>query len=344
MLRMKRLIVVFSLLLLLAATGVGFFAMRPMFADDVMENIANPQKTTLTPTDEREHSGLLAFDYEWDLSTPPNDTLLMSNGSLDIFQDLQPAIWKISCRQENGQYILRATPPVLHSKNSAHQVRSRFLAEFGPNYQQRHPDGTMHPVRTLKLICELWIYRPFFQKVQQAFAMQEVRLDLIDGSADVYPPVSYLFLAKNMQHRVVSGSHDAPLPRRHCGNEREQLFSRILYTLASIDAKPFADVCTREAIKHSDKLLALQADSHAPWPDCWGDDAPMAQKTARRLIPTLQRFQELHCYGHQPLIDYINSDTFSRIFGESFESAPAPILDTPPIIFERVSEEKIEKN
>lgn len=339
---MKRWILVFSFILILIVLGGGFFALRPALSADVMTDVSDLEKSTLNPTDEREKSGLLSFTYHWDLTTPPNHTLLMSNDSPDIFLDLQPAVWQISCYQENGQYKLRSIPPTLHAKNATYQVRSRFLAEFGTNYKQHHPDGTIHPVRSIKLICELWIYRPFFQKPQQAFAMQEIRLDLIDGTADVYPPISYLFSARGMKHRIESGTLDANLPRRHCGTEREQLFSRMLFTLASINSKLFAEVCTKDLLKKSEELLALQPAPDAPWPDCWGDDAPLAQKTARRLVPTLMRLQEHACYEHQPLADFINSDTFSRIFGESF--AATPLSDMPPIIFERVNEEKIEKN
>lgn len=338
---MKRWVFIFSLILALLALVAVFFALRPVFSSDVMTDVSNLEKSILKPTDEREQSGLLSFTYNWDLSTPPNHTLLMGNESPDIFRELQPAVWKISCYQENGQYKLRSIPPILHAKNSTCQVRSRFLAEFGTHYKQRHPDGTIHPVRSLKLVCELWIYRPFFQKPQQAFAMQEIRLDLIDGTADIFPPISYLFSARGMKHRIESGTSDADLPSRHCGTEREQLFSQILFLLASIDSKLFAEVCTKDLLKKSKNLLVLQSAPDAPWPDCWGDDAPLAQKTARRLIPTLLRMQEHACYEHQPLADFINSDTFSRIFGESFAATPTPISDMPPIIFERVNEEKM---
>lgn len=337
---MKKRILVLSLLLLLASLIVLFFALRPTISDDEMVDVSDAAKLSFELQDEREKAGLLDFEYEWELNHAPNNTLILNSGTEDAFALLQPASWKISCRLQEGKCILRTAPPLLRAKDSSCQVRSRYLAEFSAPFVQRHPDGTMHPVRIANLVCEVWIYRPFFQKPLHAFAIQEIKLDIIDGSADIIRPIAALMTAKGMKHHFVANTYDANLPSRYCGTERERIITRILFSLASIDSKALADTCTPEIVKLAQQIQGLQIHPDAPWPDCWGDDAPIARQAARRIIPTLVRMQENDCYGNQELIDFINSESFSRIFGEDFSSNPSPLQDMPPIIFEKVENEK----
>lgn len=337
---MKKKILILSLLLLVAVLIAAFFALRPWFSADVMEDTSDAAKLSFQLNDEREKSGLLDFEYSWELTNSPNDTLILNKSTENVFALLQPASWNISCRLQDGQCVLQSIPPALHAKDSACQVRARYLAEFSPPFVQRHPDGTMHPVRIANLVCEVWLHRPFFQKPLHGFAIQEIKLDIIDGSADVIRPITALMSARGMKHQFVSNAHYAQLPSRYCGSESERLITRILFSLASIDSKPLADSSTPEIIKLAQKLHSLQPFPDAAWPDCWGEDAPIARQAARRIVPTLMRMQDEDCYDNQELIHFINSDSFGRIFGESFSTTPPPLQNMPPIIFEKMEDEK----
>lgn len=331
-------------LLLLALVGVGL-GLRPTFAPDEMQDLTEPAKCRLVPTDEREKSDLAAFEYTWDLTSPPNETLLLGKDAPELTALLQPALWKIQCSmQPDGSYRLLSTPPPVHAKDPANQVHASYMAEFSTSFRQRHPDGTLHPVRTINLVCKIRLHRPFFQRPLQAFLIQEIKLDLIDGSADLIPPYTALFSARGMPHRFVKDAHHAALPGRYCGSACERLFTRLLFTLASIDSSPFAQSCTPDIVKSAAELMAMQTQADAAWPDCWGADADVARKVNRRIVPTLVRLQEADCYNHQELIDFINSPTFSRIFGQDFAAAPPPLSDMPPIIFEEADAKKSKKN
>lgn len=331
------LFITLGVMVVLVVLGI---AVRPILGEDKATDTSVSECLKLLPTEEREKGGLLSFDYNWELTNSPNHTLLLTQDGTDIFSLIQPATWKISCHKQGDHYTLQTTPPLIHAKNSSYRVHTHYLAEFGPSFKQRHPDGSLHPVHTINLVCELWIYRPFFQKPLHAFAIQEIKLDFIDGSADLIPPYSALLASRGMQHRFVKNGQDAALPGRYCGSDCERLFTRLLFMLASIDHSSFALSSTPDIISTAQNLLKLQTDTTAPWPNCWGEDAIIAKQVARRIIPTLVRFQENDCYNHQALTDFINGPDFGRIFGENFSSTPTPLPDMPPIIFERADNEK----
>lgn len=339
---MKRLLL-YSLILL-ALVAATFFALRPAFSPDEMRDESPAQNIEFTLHGQREQSGLLNFEYDWELTDSPNNTLLLGKNAPSIFSLIQPAKWHISCSTQDGKCVLRSTPPLLKAKDSTSQVRSRFLAEPGMPFKQRYPDGSVRTIRSVNLICELWIYRSFFRPPLHAFAIQEILIDPIGGSADLCKPYSALYVARGMEHSFVTHSSQAQLPALYCGSECEQLLTRMLYMLAAVDSETQAQIRTKKIHTTAQNLLAMQQAPSAPWPDCWGDAAPTATQIARRIVPALVRLQENDCYGHKELVQFINGDMFSRIFGENFTSDPAPISDMPPIIFERVDEEKIEKN
>ncbi len=339
---MKRLIV--TLLIFLALVATAYFALRPAFSPDEMSDVSPAQNIKFTLHGQREQSGLLNFEYDWELTNSPDNTLLLGKNAPDVFSLIQPAKWHISCGIQEGKCVLRSTPPLLKAKDSTSQVRSRFLAEPGMPFKQRYPDGSVRTIRSVNLICELWVYRSFFRPPLHAFAIQEILIDPIGGSADLCKPYSALYVARDMEHIFVTHGPQAQLPALYCGSECEQLLTRMLYMLAAIDSASQAQIRTQKLQSTAQKLIAMQQAPSAPWPDCWGDAAPTATQIARRIVPALVRLQENDCYGNKELVQFINGDSFSRIFGADFTSAPTPISDMPPIIFEKVDEEKIEKN
>lgn len=336
----KRILVPTLIFILLVVLGTLGLSLRPIFSEDTMTDISEQKHWVLPLRDEQEQNGLLRVDYTWDLTNSPNDTLLLGNDAAEVFSLIHPAEWRVSCHIENGQCILRSNPPLLRAKEKTHQVRASYLAEYGDPFKQRYPDGSVRTIRTINLVCEVWVYRSFFQKPLHAFAVQEIKLELIGGSADLIRPYTALHTARNTPHVFVENAATAQLPSLFCGSACEQELMRMLYTMAAIDSTQLARIHTPKLVEIADKLQALQTDSQATWPDNWGEAAPTACKIARRIVPTLMRLQENDGFRHQELIDFINSEKFSRIFGEEFNSTPAPLSDMPPIRFEKVDDEK----
>ena len=336
----KRILVPTLIFILLVVLGALGLALRPVFSEDTMTDISDQKRWALTLRDEQEQNGLLHVDYTWDLTHSPNDTLFLGNDAAEVFSLIHPAEWHVSCHIENGQCILRSNPPLLKAKEKTHQVRASYLAEYGDPFRQRYPDGSVRTMRTINLVCEVWVYRSFFQKPLHAFAIQEIKLELIGGSADLIRPYTALHTAGNTPHVFVEKSTAARLPSLFCGSDCEQELMRMLYTMAAIDSTQLARIYTPKLVEMADKLQALQTAPDAAWPDNWGEAAPTARKIARRIVPTLMRLQENDGFHHQELIDFINSDKFSRIFGEEFHATPAPLSDMPPIRFEKVDDEK----
>lgn len=337
----KRILVPTLIFILLVGLGaLGLLALRPFFMEDTMTDISDQKRWVLTLRDEQEQNGLLHVDYTWDLTNAPNDTLLIGNDAAEVFSLIHPADWNVSCHLENGQCILRSNPPLLKAKENTHQVRASYLAEYGDSFKQRYPDGSVRTVRTINLVCEVWVYRSFFQKPLHAFAIQGIKLELIGGSADLFRPYSALFAAGNTPHVFVENAESAQLPSLFCGSACEQELMRMLYNMAAINSTDLARIYTPRLVETAARLQALQAEPRATWPDNWGEAAPTARKIARRIVPTLMYLQEHGCFRHQELIDFINSDQFSLIFGEVFDTTPAPLTDMPPIRFEKVNDEK----
>lgn len=339
---MKRLFL--TLLILSAIITTAYFALRPAFSPDEMCDKSPSQVIEFALHGQREQSGLLNFEYDWELTNSPDNTLLMGENASSVFSLIQPAKWHISCCIQDGKCILRSTPTLLKAKDSTSQVRAYYLAEPGMPFKQRYPDGSVRTIRAINLICELWIYRSFFRSPLHAFAIQEILIDPIGGSADLNKPYFARNAAPNMEYTFISNGTQAQLPALYCGSECEQLLTRMLHMLAAIDSASLAQIRTKKLQETAQKLIAMQPKPAAPWPDSWGDAAPLAKQISRRIVPTLVRLQENDCYGHKELIQFINGDAFSRIFGTDFTTTPTPITDMPPIIFERVNEEKFEKN
>ncbi len=332
---MKKCILLFFVLLMALGLVAFYLAMKPTITPDSMTDLSAPEKMSIALQDKGEQSGIFDVQYEWDLSHSPNNTLLLGEDSAALFPLLHPSIWHIHARIQDGKFVFTSKPPTVRAKDPSCSVRSQFLAEFGMPFKQMHPDGTVHTKRTLSLVCEIWLYRPFFQKPLHAFAIQEIKVDLIDGSADLIRPLFALMSAPGVKHTFVSNGPEARLPSLYCGSQTEQLLTRALHTLAAINSKEVSRSYTSQLLKTAQELMKLQSNPQAPWPDCWGEDAPVARRISRRVVPTLLRLQEHECYQNEELIQFINSDTFSHIFGDKFDASPEPLQDMEPIHFEK---------
>lgn len=325
----------------LGVLGGGATPFRPVIQGDSADRELAPATQSVSLEDTREMTSDFAVDYEWNFHAHPSRTLLVQDLSPDVFSLLKEATWKIRLEVQDGKLVIRSDAPELHARESLQRVEASYSYNMLPTMHIMRPDGTHHPLRALRLGCEVRLYKPGWGKPLRTFAFQEIVLDLIDGTADLVHPTYLRILSLGMDSRVIVSQEETGLPTLLCGSSCEQDLTRILLHLSSIDSRKRAVNIMQTLPEKVKETVATYADDKKNWPDCWGDEAETARRIARRIVPALLRFEETNCYNYQPLADFINSPDFSRVFGESFADAPLPNETRGSIPFERMDEAEI---
>lgn len=305
--------------------------------DSVNRELA-PEKHRMELKDEREKTGDFHVDYTWKLHAHPSRTLLLGSLSPDAFSLLEEAEWKISLEVREGGLHIRSQAPDLHARDRMQRVDASFSYKILPSLEVMRPDGTRHPIHTIRLGCEVDIHLPEKSEPIQTFAFQDICLDLVDGTADLVSPSLLRLQHLDMDSRLVISQEETGLPALLCGSPCEKALTGILLRLSSIDSRERAEMVMMALPKDVQETLDSYADPAKSWPDCWGEEAETAQRIARRIVPALLRFREEDCYDFAPLARFINGSSFSRIFGESFADYRVPDDTQGSIRFERVED------
>lgn len=314
---------------------------RPLLSEDSVNRELAPDTQSVALEDEREKNNGFKVNYTWNFHAHPSNTLLLQDVSPDVFSLLKEAEWKLHLEAQDGKLVIRSRAPELHAQESLHRVEAFYSYDMLPTRRVMRPDGSLHPVRTLRLGCEVRLHKAGWNKPMQTFAFQEISLDLVDGTADLVDPTYLRLQSIGMGSRMIVSQAETGLPSLLCGSPCEQDLTRILLQISSIDSDQQAKKLMQTLPAKVEKTIKTYADETKEWPDCWGEEAETARRIARRVVPALLRFQEANCYDCQALADFINSPGFSRVFGESFADYPLPNAERGSIPFERVEEETL---
>ena len=326
-------IVILPLLLLAAFCGI---ALKPWFSADTASDASHSEMQVFEPEGAETGGIPMDFVHRWDLSNHTDKTLLMGDLEPDAFSLLEPAVWEVHFFMKDGKAHLESNCPVLHAKDRKCRVRTQYSCQFEDlGFNQMHPDGTVHHYRRIELICEVWLDRPFLKAPLHTFAVQNIFVDFVDGSADFGRPAFVLLVAGKTPHRFIVSSEKGDLPSRYCGSIAEQELTRLLFSLARIDSRRQAEHTIAGITEAAQTLVDTFAEADKAYPECWGEASDTARQLSRRIVPSLIRFRDNDCYNCQALADFVNSPVFARCFGESFADAPEPLPDAAPIIFEK---------
>jgi len=295
-----------------------------------------PEACRMELKDEREKTGDFHVDYTWKLHAHPSRTLLLGALSPDAFSLLEEADWKISLKVSEGELHIRSQAPDLHARDKMQHVDASFSYEILPSIQVMRPDGTRHPIHTIRLGCEVCVHLPGKSEPTRTFAFQDIAIDLVDGTADLVSPSLLRLQHIDMNSRMVISQEETGLPTLLCGSPCEKALTGILLRLSSIDSRQRAEMVMFDLPKNAQETINAYAAPERGWPDCWGEEAETARRIARRIVPALLRFREENCYDLSSLADFVNGSSFSRIFGESFADYRIPDDTQGGIRFERV--------
>ncbi len=335
-----------AVILTLGAVGTFAFALRPAFVPDSATLATEAvQHIPARLRDARDSLAPMDIAYSWDMLAHPSGTIILGDLEPDAFSQLREARWNIRLRQEGGQLSVHAEAPVFHAQDARCAVHTRFHAAPGERTLQRMPNGRDHILYHVQLMCEVRIELPFWQPGIRSIALQQLVIDPVDGAVDISTtpnllpalkawhdgrPANASGPATSPPRRLIRSAQPSGLPERYCGSPRQQQLTRIVYSLADmVDGGQVRRLLP--GVKRSARELAeLLPEPAAPWPQCWGDEADMAQQLARRLTPVLVTMQENACFGSQELADFINGEDFGLLFGNNFcgdgeaENSPLP--------------------
>lgn len=254
------------------------------------------------------------FIYRWNLRDCPTGTeILGATEPGAIEQVAGDAIWCIELTAKDGKLTLKADPPVLEAVSPFCKINARFCITEKPTVNLRMPSTRLHPQRHFILACELTADFGFgFSR--QTYYMQEMVVDLADGAADLQQVTIPPALSHLPRHHVLRGAATG-LPERFCGTTAEKELLRYLHFLALAEDSGSAAALLPGLKRRAEQLLNTHADKDKEWPECWGNAAATARELSRRVRPLLRHMQEHNCYNSADLAEFINSPTFSRIFG-----------------------------
>ncbi len=273
--------------------------------------IPHAEGTALTGT---EAAADFHFTYRWNLRDCPTGTEIL--GALDpTVADLidGEALWSIALTAKNGKLTIKTDAPVLKSTSPFCKIRARYCITEKPVIQLRMPNTALHPQRRFILACELTADYGFgFSR--RTYYLQEMAVDLADGAADLQQVTIPPSLGKLPRHHVLRGAPTG-LPERFCGTPTEKELLRYLFYLAMAEDSGSAAALLPGLKRRGQNLVDTMADSSLPWPECWGSGAETARQLSRRVRPLLHHMQEHNCYNSADLAEFVNSPTFSRIFG-----------------------------
>lgn len=254
------------------------------------------------------------FVYRWNLRDCPTGTEIL--GAIEpsaIEQVAGDAIWNIELTAKKGKLTLKADPPALKSVSPFCKINARFCITEKPIVNLRMPDTQMHPHRHFILVCELGSDYGF-GICRQTYYLQEMVVDLADGAADLQQVTIPPSLSQLPRHHVLRGAATG-LPERFCGTPTEKELLRYLHLFAQIEDSGTAAALLPGIKRRADQLINTLTIHDKPWPDCWGSGAETARELSRRVLPLLRHMQEYNCYNSSTLAEFVNSPTFSRIFG-----------------------------
>lgn len=254
------------------------------------------------------------FLYRWNLRDCPTHTEILGNLEPEALEQVDgDAVWAIELTAENGKLTLKTELPALQSTSPFCKINARFCITEKPPVPLRMPNTTVHPQRHFILACELSAEYGFGFS-QQTYYLQEMVVDLTDGSADLQQVSIPPSLSKLPRHHVQRGANSG-LPERFCGTPTEKELLHYLFYLAMIEDSGTASALLPGLKRRGNLLVEKLSSKDKPWPECWGSGADTARELSRRVRPLLQHMQENNCYNSAPLAEYINGTTFSRIFG-----------------------------
>ncbi len=332
-------------ILTLGVLGTVAFALRPAFIPDASEAVGGAtQSVPARIRDARDALAPLDIRYTWDLRAHPSGTLVMGAQEPDAFALLREARWPIRLRQQGGTLTVEAGEPVFQAADGLSSVRTRFHVLHAGRGLQRMPNGRDHILYHVVLICDVSVQPPFWQPAQRTLAMQELVLDLVDGAVDLDPTPQAGFTRAPwvkgrpfpMQPvgalppcRLISSGAPTGLPERYCGSPRQRQLTRLVYTMADLVDGGQVRFLMPGLRRGARELVELLPEPAAPWPQCWGSEAAMAEQLSQRMVPVLEYLEEHDCFGSQELADFINGEDFGRLFGGTVEGAQGEAAPAP---------------
>lgn len=281
-----------------------------------------------------EQSGL-SLRFVWSLSEPTNYLRVLGGGELPasmpdpavhLYAEGEQITAEIDAARARTSVQVGASKPSfdLHSRQ-APQWKAELLRAF----ERRQPNGQKHMIRHVLLSCE-WSD----EHGAPLIILQQFEVDLTLGSVDAMPcspPPRWAHLPAKDYHSMQPGR----LPEKINGSPIRREMLRLLYALAAIDSPVMAAQAAPQITAFAWRLAAKAPAPHAPWPRCWDAETEDAQEIARRITPTLVYLQQNECFECSELAAFINSPTFSRIFGERFTHMPGEPVQEEPISYQK---------
>lgn len=297
----------------LGTIALGF---RPAFTPDEAVHYSHFMSECALPDNLKNEDFSVTHSIE--LSQPHAGTLF-ANGETQLLTELAPTTWNISVQSHQGKLTVSCDTPILHSLHPIHHLLTTYTAGIENIRCVRQPNGKYQQEFQLCLSCHVVQTPSFWQTPKKLHFIQYLTINLADKSADLCPSV----LADNWfarhNFRPMPGGPMPNLPARYCNSPVENAMLRLLNTLAACTQETHRQLTPR--LIAGAHVLKLAADTKKPWPDCWGTSAAMARSVAYNIGPTLEHLEQNKCFGNQQLINFINSEDFSRIFGENFSEA-----------------------
>lgn len=312
--RMKK---IFLFVLLVAA---GFACMRP----EAFVRRGAKVEAGISTEDGVDAASKMKVEYTVDLRSPATRTLVLGDAALFEEEVMGDGRWLVQLTAADG--CLEADDsarPTLVGKSGSADLR--LSMSWLPSTLLHMPDGSVHPQQHLLLRAEM-DYTPLWRWLPRRHAelRQELVIDTRDAAVDMVVPD--LPADDKGSWKVLMGSDAARavLPARFCGSAAEQALQRFLFRMAAMHDTASAEAGIAAARSKARELIEHHAKDALPWPQCWGKGASAALEGHKRILPYLQRAQAENCFDCAELADFINSEDFARIFGDSWgEDAPA---------------------
>lgn len=260
----------------------------------------------------------LDVSFIWNPADLPARSLLLSTDEEPTVLQRVPAV-PIRLTTNGPMVTIRSEPTVSAGEKLWEKLGFCYEEKVLPTTLLRMPDGSVHPQYHLLLQLEM-SYRSLFHRNERAVALTELVIDPIDGTVDVVAPDMPSDKDKQLPHvrAVTQAQHVLQLPTRFCGSETEQSLQRYLFLVASMHNAESARRLLPTVMARGQKLVDTACDTDQDFPACWGEAADTARENHRRILPYLQRLQELDCFELPELADFINSPLFGHLFGDSW--------------------------
>lgn len=311
--RMKKL---FLFVLLLAA---GFACMRP----EAFVRRGAKVEAGISTEEGVDASSNMKVEYTVDLRSPATRTLLLGDAALFDEEVAGDGRWLVQLTAADG--CLEADDsarPTLRGKSGSVDLQLSMC--WLPTTLLHMPDGSVQPQQHL-LLCAEMDYTPLWRWLPRRHAelRQELVIDTRDAAVDMVIPSLPTDYKGAWKVRMGSDAARAVLPARFCGSATEQALQRFLFRMAAMYDTASAEAGIAATRRKARELIEQHADTALPWPQCWGQGASAALGVHKRILPYLQRAQAENCFDCAELADFINSEDFARIFGDSWgEKAP----------------------